>query len=88
MADAGSDMMIVPDDRSTREIDAFGDQLDDYPDGKMVGAFGDGSGARADVWICPLWRLDQRRSQRQLLDLRLQVDDRDDLGEDRKSPQG
>ena len=51
-------MMIVPDDRSTREIDAFGDQLDDYPDGKMVGAFGDGSGARADVWICPLWRLD------------------------------
>jgi len=58
VADAGSDMMIVPDDRSTREIDAFGDQLDDYPDGKMVGAFGDGSGARADVWICPLWRLD------------------------------
>ena len=24
----------------------------------MVGAFGDDSGARPDVWICPLWRLD------------------------------
>ncbi len=58
VADAGSGMMIVPDDRATREIDAFGAQLDDYPDGKMVGAFGDGSGARPDVWICPLWRLD------------------------------
>ena len=56
VADAGSDMMIVPDDRSTREIDAFGDQLDDYPDGKIVGAFGDMSGARPDVWICPLQR--------------------------------
>ena len=58
VADAGRGMMIVPDDRATREIDAFGAQLDDYPDGKMVGAFGDGSGARPDVWICPLWRLD------------------------------
>ncbi len=58
VADAGSGMMIVPDDRASTEIDAFGDQLDDYPDGKMVGAFGDGSGARPDVWICPLWRLD------------------------------
>ncbi len=58
VADAGSGMMIVPDDRYTREIDAFGDQLNDYPDGKMVGAFGDMSGARADVWLCPLWRQD------------------------------
>ena len=58
VVDAPSGMMIVPDDRATREIDAFGEQLDDYPDGKMVGAFGDGSGARADVWLCPLWRLD------------------------------
>ncbi len=58
VADAGSGMMIVPDDRASAEIDAFGDQLDDYPDGKIVGAFGDGSGARPDVWICPLWRLD------------------------------
>ncbi len=59
VASTGSDMTIVPDDRSSTEIDAFGDQLDDYPDGKMVGAFGDGSGARPDVWICPLWRLDE-----------------------------
>ena len=59
VADAGSGMMIVPGDRASTEIDAFGDQLDDYPDGKMVGAFGDGSGARPDVWICPLWRLDE-----------------------------
>ena len=58
VADAGSDMVILPDSRSSREIDAYGDQLDDFPDGKIVGAFGDGSGARADVWICPLWRLD------------------------------
>ena len=59
VADAGNDMMIVPDDRASMEIDAFGGQLDDYPDGKIVGAFGEGdSGARADVWLCPLWRLD------------------------------
>ena len=58
VADAGSGMLIVPDTRASSEFDAFGDQLDDYPDGKMVGAYGDGSGARPDVWICPLWRLD------------------------------
>ena len=58
VAKAGSGMTIVPDYRSSTEIDAFGDQLDDYPDGKMAGAFGDGSGARPDVWICPLWRQD------------------------------
>ena len=59
VADVGSDMVILPDSRSSREIDAYGDQLDDFPDGKIVGAFGEGaSGARADVWICPLWRLD------------------------------
>ena len=57
VADAPSDMVIVPDDRDSREIDAYGEYLDDYPDGKIVGAFGDGSGARPDVWICPLWRL-------------------------------
>ena len=58
VADVGSDMVILPDTRSSREIDAYGDQLDDFPDGKIVGAYGDGSGARPDVWICPLWRLD------------------------------
>ena len=59
VADVGSDMVILPDTRSSREIDAYGDQLDDFPDGKIVGAFGEGaSGARPDVWICPLWRLD------------------------------
>ena len=59
VADVGSDMVILPDSRSSREIDAYGDQLDDFPDGKIVGAFGEGaSGARPDVWICPLWRLD------------------------------
>ena len=58
VADAGSDMVILPDSRASLEIDAYGDQLDDFPDGVMKGAFGDGSGARADVWICPLWRLD------------------------------
>ena len=56
VADEGSGMVIVPDSRSSREIDAFGDQLDDYPDGKIVGAFGDMSGARPDVWLCPLQR--------------------------------
>ena len=57
VVDAPSGMMIVPDDRATREIDAFGDQLDDYPDGLIVGAFGEGdSGARPDVWLCPLAR--------------------------------
>ncbi len=56
VADEGSDMVIVPDSRATREIDAFGSQLDDYPDGVIVGAFGDGSGARPDVWLCPLQR--------------------------------
>ncbi len=56
VADEGSGMVIVPDSRATREIDAFGDQLDDYPDGKIVGAFGDMSGARPDVWLCPLQR--------------------------------
>jgi hypothetical protein len=56
VADEGSGMMIVPDSRSSREIDAFGDQLDNYPDGKIVGAFGDMSGARPDVWLCPLQR--------------------------------
>ena len=59
VVDAPPDMMIVPDNRTATEIDAFGDQLDDYPDGIMVGAFGEGSGARPDVWICPLSRLDR-----------------------------
>ena len=56
VADAGSKMTIVPDDRSAREIDAYGDRLDDFPDGIMAGAFGDNSGGRPDVWICPLQR--------------------------------
>ena len=58
VADAGSKMTIVPDDRSAREIDAYGDRLDDFPDGIMAGAFGDNSGGRPDVWICPLQRQD------------------------------
>ena len=54
VADAPGEMIIVPDNRSATEIDAFGDQLDDYPDGIIEGAFGDMGGARPDVWICPL----------------------------------
>ncbi|MYA44539.1 MAG: hypothetical protein F4Z31_22660 [Gemmatimonadetes bacterium] len=56
VADEGSGMVIVPDSRASREIDAFGDQLDDHADGVIVGAFGDMSGARPDVWLCPLQR--------------------------------
>ena len=57
VVDAGSDMVILPDTRAATEIDAYGEQLDDFPDGKMVGAYGEGdSGARPDVWICPLQR--------------------------------
>ena len=56
VADAGSNMTIVPNDRSAREIDAYGDRLDNFPDGIMAGAFGEGSGGRPDVWICPLQR--------------------------------
>ncbi|MDE2664385.1 MAG: carboxypeptidase regulatory-like domain-containing protein [Gemmatimonadota bacterium] len=56
VADEGSGMVIVPDSRASREIDAFGDQLDDHPDGVIVGAFGDMGGARPDVWLCPLQR--------------------------------
>ncbi len=57
VAKTSNDMVILPDTRTAREIDAFGDQLDDYPDGLIVGAFGEGdSGARPDVWICPLAR--------------------------------
>ena len=56
VADEGSGRVIVPDSRASREIDAFGDQLDDHPDGVIVGAFGDMSGARPDVWLCPLQR--------------------------------
>jgi len=56
VANEGNDMVIVPDSRASREIDAFGDQLDDYPDGVIKGAFGDMSGARPDVWLCPLQR--------------------------------
>ena len=59
VVDAGSDMVILPDTRAATEIDAYGEQLDDFPDGVMKGAYGDGSGARPDVWICPLWRLDE-----------------------------
>ena len=88
VVDAPNDMMIVPDDRSTREIDAFGDQLDDYPDGKMVGAFGDGSGARPDVWICPLQRQEDDDPNMVLLHLRVQVGNRDHLGRNRRSPRG
>ena len=71
MADAGSNMTIVPNDRSAREIDAYGDRLDNFPDGIMAGAFGEGSGGRPDVWICPLQR--QEDVEEELLDLRLQV---------------
>ena len=56
VADEGSGMVVVPDSRASREIDAFGAQLDDYPDGLIVGSFGAGSGARPDVWLCPLAR--------------------------------
>ena len=56
VAAAGSNMTIVPNDRSAREIDAYGDRLDNFPDGIMAGAFGEGSGGRPDVWICPLQR--------------------------------
>ncbi len=56
VADEGSGMVVVPDSRASREIDAFGGQLDDYPDGTIVGAFGAGSGARPDMWLCPLQR--------------------------------
>ena len=56
VADEGSGRVVVPDSRASREIDAFGGQLDDYPDGTIVGAFGAGSGARPDMWLCPLQR--------------------------------
>ena len=59
VVDAGSGMVFLPDTRSSTEIDAYGDQLDAFPNGTMLGAFGDGSGARPDVWICPLWRLEE-----------------------------
>jgi hypothetical protein len=62
VADEGTGRVIVPDSRATREIDAFGDQLDDYPDGVIKGAFGDGSGARPDVWLCPLQRQEDKCS--------------------------
>ena len=55
-ANEGSGMVVVPDNRASREIDAFGGQLDDYPDGTIVGAFGAGSGARPDMWLCPQQR--------------------------------
>ncbi len=56
VADEASGMVVVPDSRASREIDAYGDQLDDYPDGVIVGSFGAGSGARPDMWLCPLQR--------------------------------
>ena len=56
VVDEGSGMVVVPDSRASREIDAFGAQLDDYPDGTIVGSFGAGSGARPDMWLCPLQR--------------------------------
>ena len=88
VADISSDMVILPDSRASMEIDAYGDQLDDFPDGKIVGAFGDGSGARPDVWICPLVASRPHGSQRQLFDLRLQVGGRDDLGVDQRPQEG
>ena len=56
VADEGSGKVVVPDSRASREIDAYGAQLDDYPDGVIVGSFGAGSGARPDMWLCPLQR--------------------------------
>jgi len=56
VAEEDNDMVIVPDSGASRELDAFGDQLDDHPDGVIVGAFGDMGGARPDVWLCPLQR--------------------------------
>ena len=60
VANAGSGMTIIPDDRDWRMVDAYTDV--DYPaafdDGVIVGAFGEGSGARPDVWLCPLQRQD------------------------------
>ena len=56
VVDEGSGKVVVPDSRASREIDAFGAQLDDYPDGVIVGSFGAGSGARPDMWLCPLQR--------------------------------
>ena len=60
VANAGSGMTIIPDDRDWRMVDAYTDV--DYPaafdDGVIKGAFGEGSGARPDVWLCPLQRQD------------------------------
>ena len=62
VVDEPDNMVIVPDDRATREIDAFGDQLDDFPDGTIVGAFGDMSGAGPMVSLCPLQRQEDKCS--------------------------
>ena len=51
--DAGSGVITVPTDRDAREINAYGDGLDEMG-GTVVGAFGAASGARPDVWLCPL----------------------------------
>ena len=49
VASVGSDMMIVPDARDSREVDAFASLGD-----TDLGAFGDMSGARPDVWALPV----------------------------------
>ena len=70
-------MTIVPDDRSAREIDAYGERLDDFPDGIMAGAFGDN--VVADGPTSGSARSNGRRTtEEELLDLRLQVGGRYD----------
>ena len=51
--ESSSGIITVPTGRDDREINAYGDGLDDMP-GLVKGAFGTASGGRPDVWLCPL----------------------------------
>ena len=51
--DAGTGVITVPTGRDDREINAYGDGLDEMA-GVVEGAFGAASGAQPDVWLCPL----------------------------------
>ncbi len=62
VVDPPRDIMIVPEHGGSTSIEAFGDNLDAFPDGVMKGSFGTGSGGRPDVWICPLQRLEDTKN--------------------------
>ena len=90
VVDAGNDIMIVPDDRSQpRRSTRSAISWTTIPTARSSARSARATAARVRMsGSVPAAAAGGRRPQRGMLDLRLQVGDRDDLGRNRRSPRG